>query len=284
MFMISNFNIGELPYVTLSERQQLPDCAAVYFVIDVNDRILYVGQAKNLLARWKNHHRLYKLEQLNQESPVRLAWQVCNEEDLSEIEKRLITEYQPLLNNTQVELPSVIPSEVVLREFLKAFSRRLIIAGIKPKTDDRLLEVHIIFDWRDASPKGTANRIKEFISANRDKNTSLKFKHHKFTKFKHFTGEILRPGSRALKVMARQHRSYNNRWELACNGVIIHIKPTNNYSDYKEMTMTQRVKIAGVKFRALPPSMFTEDNGKNHELYSLSPYIDDPIPLFWLDS
>ncbi|MDV3002448.1 MAG: UvrABC system protein C (plasmid) [Chroococcopsis gigantea SAG 12.99] len=279
--MVSNFNFLKLPYVTLAERQQLPSCAAIYFAIDENDRILYVGKAKNLMTRWKNHHRLYKLQQLNQESPVRLAWQVCNEEDLSEIEKRLITEYQPLLNNTQVELPAVIPSEVVLREFLRAFSRKLIIAGIKPKTDEKLLKVHIIFDWRDASSKGTANRIKEFISANQDKNTSLKFKDHKFTKFRHFTGENLRPGSRALKTMARQHRSYNNHWELACNGVVIHITPTDRYGEYKDRT--ERVKIAGVNFRAVSPSIFTEGNKKSHELSSLSPYIHDPIPLFWVE-
>jgi hypothetical protein len=43
----------QLPSFPLAERKQLPDCAAIYFAIDANNRVLYVGKAKKLVARWK---------------------------------------------------------------------------------------------------------------------------------------------------------------------------------------------------------------------------------------
>ncbi|NER06692.1 MAG: GIY-YIG nuclease family protein, partial [Okeania sp. SIO3C4] len=103
----------QLPSVFLTDRKQLPTCSAIYFAIDASDRILYIGHTENLAERWKSHHRFYKLEEINKESTVRLAWKVWNKDDLAEEEKRLIRIFQPLLNNTEVETPAVIPSEVV---------------------------------------------------------------------------------------------------------------------------------------------------------------------------
>ena len=64
----------ELPSVPLSELKKLPECSAIYFAIDAGRRCLYIGQATNLLARWKNHHRIYQLAEKDKESPVRIAW------------------------------------------------------------------------------------------------------------------------------------------------------------------------------------------------------------------
>jgi GIY-YIG catalytic domain len=270
----------QLPSVPLAERKQLPTCAAIYFAIDASNRFLYVGKAKNLAARWRNHHRLHKLEAIDRESSVRIAWQAWNEDDLGEAERSSIARFQPLLNNTEVETPTAIPSEVVLRNFLKTFSRRLIIFGIKPKTSDQLLEVHLKYDWTDWSSKGTAAKIKEYIKQNQDKNTSLKFKRHRYSLFDSFAGEIFRPGSRAQRTMARQHRSYNNHWELACNGVRFHITPTDSYSEYKEQT--QATKLAGVNFRAIAKEAFAEAHKNNdYEFSKLSCFTSDPVPLLW---
>lgn len=271
----------QLPSVSLADRKQLPTCAAIYFAIDARNRILYVGKAKNLAARWKNHHRLYKLEEIDKESPVRLAWQAWNEEDLGEAERSLIENLQPLLNNTEVEAPVVIPSEVILRDFLKTFSRRLIIFGIEPKNPDKLLNIHLKYDWTDCSSKGTAAKIKEYIKQNQYKNTSLRFKRHSYSKFNSFAIENFRPGSRAQRTMARQHRSFNNHWEFACNGVIIHITPVHSYRDYKKQT--QVVKLAGVNFRAITQEAFVEAQKRNdYQLSRLSFFISDPVPLLWM--
>lgn len=281
--MSISFDLLQLPSVSLADRKQLPTCSAIYFALDACNRVLYVGKAKNLAARWKNHHRLYKLEEINSESPVRLAWQAWNEEDLSEAERSLIIHLQPLLNNTEVETPSVIPSEVALRDFLKTFSRRLIIFGIEPKTPDRLPNVHLKYDWTDCSSKGTAARIKEYIQQNRDRNTSLRFRRRSYSKFDCFAIGTFRPGSREQRKIARQHRSFNNHWEFACNGVIMHITPVHSYREYKRQT--QVVKLAGVNFRAITQEMFigAQERGE-YELSRLSCFLSDPVPLLWTNS
>ena len=278
--MSISLNPLQLPSVSLANRKKLPTCSAIYFAIDENDRILYVGKTQNLVERWNNHHRLYKLEEIDKECPVRLAWKAWNEEDLAEAEKSLIINFQPLLNNTKVETPTVIPSETVLRKFLKTFSRRLIIFGTELKTSDSFLHVHIKYDWTDPSPKGTAAKIKEYIKINKNKNTSLKFKRHDYCKFAFFAGEVFRPGSRAQKVTARKHRSYNNHWELKCNGVVIHITPVDSYKEYKERT--QMSKLAAVNFRAIAPEEFSEaQKSKDPYFLQLSCFIGDPVPLLW---
>lgn len=270
----------QLPFVSLAERRQLPTCAAIYIAIDANHRILYVGKAKNLAERWKNHHRLYKLQEIDKESPVRIAWQPWNIEDLDEAEKSLIINFHPLLNNTKVETPAVIPSEVVLRDFLKTFSRRLIIFGIKPKTSETLLNVHLKYDWTDCSSRGTAAKIKEYIRQNKDKNTSLKFKWHRYSRFDLFAHQIFRPGSRDQRTAARKHRSFNNHWEFACNGVAMHITPLDSYQDYKQTT--QLVKLAGRNFRAITPEGLAEaQRNSRYQFAGLSPFITDPVPLLW---
>lgn len=280
--MFTSLDPLQLPSVSLANRKQLPTCAAIYFAIDASNRVLYVGKAKNLAARWKNHHRLYKLEEIDKESPVRLAWQAWNQEDLGEAERSLIVNFQPLLNNTEVETPAVIPSEVVLRDFLKTFSRRLVILGIEPKTPDKLLNVHLKYDWTDWSSKGTAAKIKEYIKQNQDKNTSLKFKRHTYSRFDSFAIETFRPGSRAQRTTARQHRSFNNHWEFACNGVIIHITPVHSYREYKKQT--QVVKLAGVNFRAITQEAFAEAHKSNdYEFSWLSCFTGDPVPLLWIN-
>lgn len=270
----------QLPSVALTDRKQLPTCPAIYFAIDANNRVLYVGKAKNLAARWRNHHRLHKLKEMDQASPVRLAWQAWNEADLSAAEKSLIVNLQPLLNYTEVEAPAIIPSEIALRKFLKTFSRRLIIFGIEPKTADRLLSVHLKYDWVDCSPRGTAAKIKAYIKEHRGQNTSLKFKWHRYSNFDLFAGEVFRPGSRAHRTRAREHRSFNNHWEFACNGVVMHITPVNAYQDYKQQT--QVVKLAGVSLCAVTEQVVSQAQGNPYsEFAKLSCFTIDPITLFW---
>lgn len=278
--MFIPLNPLQLPSVPLADRKRLPSCTAIYFAIDEQDRILYIGKAKNLASRWENHHRLYALKEIDKEISVRLAWQVWNEEDLDEAEKSLIVKFQPLLNNTRVEAPTVVPSETILRDFLKTFSRRLIIFGIKPGTSESLPTVHLKYDWTDASSKGTAIKLKEYVARRRDDNTSLRFKHRKFSKFHSFAGEVFRPGSRAQKTRARQHRAFNNQWEIACNGVIVHIMPVHSYREYKKQTHS--VKFAGINCCAITPEAFLEAQRQNdYDFLGLSCYVADPVLLVW---
>lgn len=272
-------NPFELPSVQLCELKNLPSCTAIYFAIDSDNRLLYIGQATNLAARWKNHHRQYQLEEIDKKYPVKIAWIAWNDSGLAEAEKYLIKKFHPLLNGTEVESSLIIPSEQIFREFLKSLSRRLIITGIQYKSNDELTNVYLKYDWTDCSPKGTAARIKNFIQENKDKNTSLKFQWNRYGRI---FGEVVRPGSRAQKVNARKNLSYNNYWQVACNGVLIHITPTHYYKNLKLSTDTK--ELAGIKLRALTKVGLAEMSSKySHEFLGICFYEKDPIPLLWIN-
>ncbi len=269
-----------LSSVPLANRNQLPTCSAIYFAIDAQNRILYVGKAKNLLTRWKNHHRLYSLKELDKDYSVSLYWQPWPEDNLDEAERLLIQQLQPLLNETKVETEPVVPSEIVLRDFLKTFSRRFIISGIKPKTQKTLASVYLHYDWTDATARGTAAKIREYIEINSGKNTSLRFKRHRIGRFESFSGMYFRPGSRDHKTAARQFCAYNNHWEFGCNGVILHVLPIDNYRDYKQKT--DIVKLAGINCRAInQESLFTAQTRDLSSVSGLAQFTTDPVPLLW---
>lgn len=44
---LAAINPLDLPSLSLAERKNLPDCAAIYFVMD-GDRILYIGKSINI--------------------------------------------------------------------------------------------------------------------------------------------------------------------------------------------------------------------------------------------
>lgn len=98
MDLLETINPLTLPSLPLASRSVLPACAAIYFVLDEADRILYIGQTTNLKRRWLRHHRY---DQLSVQS--RIAWLECNElELLPKIEVALIKHFNPALNGSEV--------------------------------------------------------------------------------------------------------------------------------------------------------------------------------------
>lgn len=94
--MTDEVNPFELPYVSLSFRQGLPSIPAVYFVIQNNSEILYIGQSENLKNRWKNHGKLAEIRKLGGDS--RIAWLKADKASLAELEAEFIGFYKPSLN------------------------------------------------------------------------------------------------------------------------------------------------------------------------------------------
>jgi len=76
--MFPGFDLSKLPSLDLSQRNSLPACPAVYFAVDSKNRVLYVGKAINLLARWKDHHRLEQLNRINRKNKIKIAWLSCD--------------------------------------------------------------------------------------------------------------------------------------------------------------------------------------------------------------
>jgi hypothetical protein len=90
-----------LPSVTLSERDTLPEVSGIYFAIDSENTIQYIGRTVNVLNRWKNHHRTKQLQNI---ATVRVAYLTIDDVTLLDmVENTLIDYFQPKLNFTRIE-------------------------------------------------------------------------------------------------------------------------------------------------------------------------------------
>ncbi len=96
MFDIHSISPLTLPSVFLEERSKLPDTSCIYFAINSQGAIQYIGRSVNLRQRWLAHHRYHQLEKMGD---VKIAYlSVDSPELLYEIEKALIEWFQPPLN------------------------------------------------------------------------------------------------------------------------------------------------------------------------------------------
>lgn len=110
-----------LPSLGFWQRRNLPHCSAIYFVL-LDDDVLYVGQAKDLCQRWKAHHLLRHLSEMDK--PTRIAWSECDTARLTKLEIELINQYAPRLNGKHrsrrtvtidIELPESSYNQAKLR-------------------------------------------------------------------------------------------------------------------------------------------------------------------------
>lgn len=125
--------ILQLPQVELKKRDNLPRLAGIYYVIDENNLVWYIGQAKDLYSRWqgKSHHRLVQLSS-QKKKHFRIYYKLVNTSDLDSLEAREIAQYNPHLNQSPVKRKKVNPTETLLRETIVKLSDYLVILGIEP--------------------------------------------------------------------------------------------------------------------------------------------------------
>lgn len=279
-------NLLQLPYVIFSDLDSLPNCSGIYFAYDSKNIVHYIGKAKDLQKRWKTHHRKSQLEEINKKYVIKIAWLVWSEDDLDLAEKYFIDQYKPLLNNTKVENPDIIPSEIILKQLLRKIANKICVVGQKKATNNSLTTVYVKYDATDTTAKGTAAIIKTFKKENKDK--SLKIKWQKYAP--KISGIMYRIGSREHRQQGRENRAYNNHWQIFCNGIIIDITPQRGIHQLHFLnTKSVPYRLAGIKTRAIVEDNFTEMiNDINYRhiiigLDSISPLnIDeDPIPLLW---
>ncbi len=87
-----------LPSVELDQKCRLPERPLVYLVLNVENKVLYVGQTQNGKARWSGGH--HKLKALREMQGIRIAWIEVSELFLLKlIEDALIQCLEPLLND-----------------------------------------------------------------------------------------------------------------------------------------------------------------------------------------
>ncbi len=105
VFSPESFDLFSLPYLSLSEKRNLPSCPAVYFALSSQGRVLYIGRSVDIRERLRSHHRVPLLEALG---GVKIAWlEQRNSIALPRLERTLIKYFNPPLN----KIPSYFNKE-----------------------------------------------------------------------------------------------------------------------------------------------------------------------------
>ncbi|BAZ43653.1 hypothetical protein NIES4102_06540 [Chondrocystis sp. NIES-4102] len=115
--MLADYEILSLPKVSLETKELLPEFSGIYYVVDENKIVWYIGKAKNIRKRWqgKSHHRIYQLKLLKHKY-FDIFYEYIDLFQLDIREKQQIAKYIPHLNNSPVKSKKVYPTETLLRE------------------------------------------------------------------------------------------------------------------------------------------------------------------------
>lgn len=142
-----------LPSLPLEQRKSLPICSAIYFAIDANNIIQYIGIASSLKSRWAAHHKENELIKIGN---IRLAWlEVSDKSLLPTIEKALINWFNPPLNGIK-QLTSQKNSKKFLLPYYYAY------------TED-VKKIDIITNiWGDSEKFLITYFIREWLQLHRD--------------------------------------------------------------------------------------------------------------------
>lgn len=97
-------NPRTLPSVSLEERAALPTVPCVYFALDKEGKVQYIGRSNNLRKRWQAHHRGVDLALLG---GVCIAYLESDVSLLLEIERALIACFRPPLNQIIGDKPDL---------------------------------------------------------------------------------------------------------------------------------------------------------------------------------
>jgi predicted GIY-YIG superfamily endonuclease len=256
--MFPNLDLSQLPSLPLTQSNQLPQHSAIYFAINAEFQVLYIGKALNLQARWKGHHRLDQLMRIHKKSPVRLAWLDCRVilTQLEAMENHYISIYNPLLNRTQVPAKKITPSEVSLQVTLEKISKYVIIFGIKPGTDGIPVVILKYLGWGRE-----VNAMRRIFQANNRKPTGLRWT------------EFIR-------------RKTAPWWRTSCNGVRLELGPWGLFQPDTLRSVAVRRHLAGVEILALQQitldSLIQEFSYLAENNPGLTIFENDPVPLIWM--
>ncbi|MFN6537928.1 MAG: hypothetical protein RM021_016355 [Nostoc sp. EkiNYC01] len=95
----SAINPLALPSVPLDQRSLLPQKPCIYFAIDSQGVVQYIGRSVNPKARWALHHKYFELKDI---LSIRISYLHIDDLSLlSQIEAALIAWFNPPLNQTK---------------------------------------------------------------------------------------------------------------------------------------------------------------------------------------
>ncbi|MEH1795589.1 helix-turn-helix domain-containing protein [Nostoc sp.] len=105
-----------LPSLPLCERSQLSITPCIYFAVDAQGVVQYIGRAINLRTRWQAHGKGVELGAI---VGIRIAYLQTDLNLLSEIEAASIAWFRPLLNNLIPRQPCIIAEGTQIQIRLK---------------------------------------------------------------------------------------------------------------------------------------------------------------------
>ena len=127
---VIDINPLALPLLPLAERRFLPAIPAIYFCLDVDGNVLYVGGTSNLRQRWRAHHKYTHLKSID----VRLAWLECSDLCLlPEIESALIDYFNPPLNRLSYSVGTKTATDSLEGELICKLPQLMEAKGINQK-------------------------------------------------------------------------------------------------------------------------------------------------------
>jgi len=95
-----DINPLDLPSVNFEQKYLLPEISGIYFVVDGEKNIIYIGRATNIKKRWMNHH------QMNNCSDCKIHWMEVKGKTQLKLEHQYITKFRPKLNKFPLSEPS----------------------------------------------------------------------------------------------------------------------------------------------------------------------------------
>jgi predicted GIY-YIG superfamily endonuclease len=252
-----NFHIDQLPYVEFLKKDQLPESAGIYFVLDGNRKIWYIGKAQNLKARWKAHHRVDQLQKIHKKNLLKIFWYNCDSDDitLAQLETFFIEKYYPLLNQTKVETKRITPAEIELRNVLAKISKYVILIGYEEYSQEfELPTVYLKYDWTSRNPAKTLRNIFDAVN----KRGNLRWSYY------------WRVKSTPI-------------WKTKCNGVAVVVGSDAGTNEL--IQIGEEVTLAGVKLINISANDFqkyiTEKDWSQSYHPAIQRYTKDLIPLLW---
>jgi hypothetical protein len=112
MFDVSSSFLDTLPSVAFHKYRELPACPGIYFALLPNGDAVYIGSTINLQKRWTSHHVFQELEK---DGCATIAYYLCKEEALNQLEQIMIQELNPSLNGPWYPRPIRLLEQAVLQ-------------------------------------------------------------------------------------------------------------------------------------------------------------------------
>jgi hypothetical protein len=144
-------SINQHPHLDLKSRELLPESSGIYYILDDDNIVWYIGKAKNLKVRWTGagHHRLAQLQKQVKKRLI-VYYELVPEPILDQTERQRIEQHSPQLNGTKVKSQKSKPIEVLLRETLTELAQYLYVIGVEPPRKEDNNFVSDAKKWNDA--------------------------------------------------------------------------------------------------------------------------------------